>query len=78
MARQPMPIAETVISIDLDERDQRFGLAVAEAVVVVGRRGRDTNAEQGDEAGDQVEPVSASEPSIAIEPVCVSGPGFQR
>ena len=39
----------------LDERGKRLGLAVPEAVVVVGRRSSDTNAKQDDEAGDQIQ-----------------------
>ena len=39
----------------LDERGKRLGLAVPEAVVVVGRRSGDTNAKQHDEAGDQIQ-----------------------
>ncbi len=40
---------------DLDQRGQRLGLAVAEAMLVVGRHGRPAEAEEGDQAGDQIE-----------------------
>ena len=52
---------------DLDQRGQRLGLAVAEAMLAVGGGGGDADAEQDDEAGDEVEAVSARLPSMAIE-----------
>ena len=45
-ARQRDPDRGHRYQRDLHERHQRFGLAVAEPVVVVGRRGRDPDAEQ--------------------------------
>ena len=50
-----MKIAEMVIRIDLHQRGERFRLAVAEAMIVIGRLRRDAHAEQHHQAGDQVE-----------------------
>jgi hypothetical protein len=41
---------------DLEQRGQRLGLAVAEAMIGIRRRGRHAHAPQGDERGDQIEP----------------------
>ena len=40
---------------DLDQRGERLGLAVAEAVIVVGRARGDADSEQGDQRGEQIE-----------------------
>ena len=43
------------MSDDLDKRRQSFRLAVAEAVIVIGRHRRDPHRQQDNQAGDQIE-----------------------
>ena len=54
-ARQAMPARRDGDQHDLDQRGQRLGLAVAEAMVVVGGQRRDAHPEERDQAGDEVE-----------------------
>jgi hypothetical protein len=54
---------------DLDEGGDRFGLAVAEAMVGVGGHGGDVQADKVTREAITSSPVSASDPSIATEPV---------
>ena len=64
---------------DLGERDQRLGLAVAEAMVVVGRHARRCARRAASiRLAIRSSAVSASEPSIAVESVCIGGPGLER
>jgi hypothetical protein len=62
---------------DLEQGGERLSLAVAEAMIVIGRRAGDADAVKRDQRGEQVEPESASDPSIATEPVAKAAKAFR-
>ena len=73
-----MTTAGTVIRATWDERGKRLGLAVTEAVVVVGRDSGDAHAQQHDQAGDQVEAAVGQGAEHRHRPGLAGGLAFQR
>jgi hypothetical protein len=83
-AQQPLHCAEgdedgrKADQDDLHQRSERFRFAVTEAMVVIGRRRRDPNAKEDDQAGHEIEAAVGERAEHCGGIGLIGRPGFER